>query len=702
MSGRRALVHTAGLLAGLGGLLWAAVLPHQPLVARWFAAPIARAVRSSPVVRRHVSTRPRPVTVVPRVSVDTPPPPFVASYARPLPGPPPQPVPPEPPDTEKAFNSVMADTTPQAVLIDLQINGLVAATVQAYRVRTEVLLPLAQLLSLAEVRYRLSPNGVLEATVEPGSKKLLVAANRDTMMFGDRRVRIEREFRLYRDGELFVGAERLGNLCGTRIVVSWSELTAIVMDPSIFPVGQRVKRESARDGLRRRQGRAPADMTLGLERRNADGLVLDYSGFLPGGQSIGAAAYTVGLGAPVFGGSLALGLHSVGRADAGVVQGDGSWTGVWEDNPWVRQVRIGDGYSTGPRLQLLRGASITNAPFMRSPLIGTSRYLGRLEPGWSVEAYQNGQLIAFDTTDAGGRFGFDLPVRYGENPVDFVAYGPLGDVRQFDRTYRVLGQLLPAGRFEYGLSGGSCRANRCTATGNLDLRYGLTPRVTLEGGADRFWRDSLPSLFHPYALVTANPTNDWAVEFEGVAHALARASVQFEPSIDLHVQAQAEAFDSRTADPLLIAPGQRSLWGLSGFYRPLPGYGFFYLEGSLSQLRTVAMGTTTRARLGASVQADEARFLPYVRIERQSGAAGGTTTTRPFVGVSTFLLPRPHWGKLLSSTFFRSTLEAQVGDGPAKVTQTSLYASRPLWSGVSLDAGVVWQRGALFLGAILA
>src|SRR5690242_14494880 len=109
MFGRRALVHTAGLLAGLGGLLWAAVAPHQPLAARWFSAPVPRAVVRSPGARRHISPRPRPVPVVERVSIDTPPPPFVASYARPLPGPPPQPVPPEPSDTEKAFNSVMAD-----------------------------------------------------------------------------------------------------------------------------------------------------------------------------------------------------------------------------------------------------------------------------------------------------------------------------------------------------------------------------------------------------------------------------------------------------------------------------------------------------------------------------------------------------------------------------------------------------------------
>lgn len=635
------------------------------------------------------SRAPARVTLVPpRVPSDTPPGPPVVTA---VPGAVRPALPDFVPDTVKPFKVVAQDSAPEAVLVDLRIGTLVSSTVQAFRVRTEALLPLSRLLSMAEVRFRLSPDGVLEATVSPG-RRLVVEASRDTMVYGDQRVRIEREYRLLKDGELYIGAERLGNLLGTRIVVDWTELAVTITDPSGLPVGQRTRREAARAALQQRRVGRQVDLAIGLESRRVDGLVFDYSLFLPGGQPLGAGGYAFALGADVYGGALMLGLHSVGRADAGVVLGDGSWTGVWEQGRYVRQLRLGDGYSTGPRIQSLRGVSATNAPFQRDPYLGVSRFDGRLEPGWSVEAYQNGQLIAFDTTDAAGGFGFRIPIRYGENPVDFVAYGPLGDVRRFYQTYRVLGDLLPERRLEYGVSAGACRDVRCRGTGNLDVRYGLSGRVTLEAGADRFWRDSLADLWHPYAGITANPSNAWAVEVEGVGNALARGSVVFAPSLNLRVSAEAAAYDAHSAAPILTVAGQRSLWGLSGFYRPIPGLGLFYLDGQLHQLRG-ADGTTTRIRVGASLQTAEARFLPYIRTEHQSSPTGAATT-RPFVGLNTYVLPRPRWGRWLAGTFVRTAVEAQAFAGAPKVTLASAFASRTIAPGLNLEAGVGWQRGS--------
>lgn len=597
------------------------------------------------------------------------------------------------PDTEKPFSAGSLDSVPQAVLIELRIRGLASATVQAYRVRTEALLPLAQFLSLAQVRYHLSPDGALEASVPPGPSRLFIAAGNDTMTFGDHRVRLEPEFRLFKDGELYVGAERLGNLLGGTFVVDWTGLTVTLMDAGMLPIGQRARRDAARAALARRREAAPADVRLDLERQRWDGLVLDYSLFAPGGRPVGAGSYAFDLGGDAFGGSLAIGAHSVGPADAGVARGDVSWTGVWEESAWLKQLRLGDGFSTGPRLRELRGVALTNAPFLRPALLGTSRYLGRLEPGWSVEAYQNGRLVAVDTTGVTGEYGFALPVRYGENPVDFVAYGPLGEVREFDRTYRVLADLLPSRRFEYGLSGGACRDPRCRASGNLDLRYGLTPRVTLQSGADRFWRNGLADLWHPYARVTANPTNDWGLELSGVGNALVRGAVLFEPSIDLRVSAAAAAFDTRTQAPIVTVSGQRSAWSVSALLRPLPRYGLFYFESNIDQVRGQS-ATTTRARLGASVQTGATRLMPYVRVERQA-LDGAGSSTEPFVGVSAFVLPQPRWGPVLGPAFFRGAVESRVwGGGSApRVTQASLFASRPVWGGVSLETGVVWQRG---------
>jgi hypothetical protein len=685
---RRTALSLLALLLGLGGVGRPRRAPTEPRPSLPVAPPL---IAAGPAVRR-LATSPAPVVapasfVTPPSDVDTTPAPVPATPADGSREPPVL-----SPDTGRTFAAGGVDSAAEPVLIDLRIGDLAAATVQAFRIGSEALLPVSRLLSLGEVRYSLSPAGVLEASLPPGPKRLRLTATSDTLSFGTRRVPIAPRDRLFRNGELYVAAGALQALLDTRIVVDWAELTATVTDPTVFPIGQRVRREALRQAFRRRQQRAPADLTLGMQRGPAGGLLLDYSLFAPGGQPLGAGSYSFTLGSDLFGGSLAVGVQSVGPAEAGVMRGQASWDGVWENNRWLKQLRLGDGYSTGARMQPLRGFAATNAPFLRPTLVGTTQYAGQLGPGWSVEAYQGGQLIALDTTDDAGRFGLDLPVRYGENPVDFVAYGPLGDVRQFDRTYRVLSDLLPARHFEYGVSAGACSLTPCRATANLDLRYGLSRRVTLRGGADRFWRDTLADLWHPYAQVTANPTNDWALELEGVGHALVRGAVLFEPSLDLHLSAEATAFDTRTTAPILTAAGERSSWALGAFFRPLPSAGLFYFEATLGQTRTAAV-TTTRGRMGASVQSGNLRVMPYVRVERQA-SVGAPVLTSPFIGVSTFLVPPGQWGRTLATTFVRSTLESDVSGGAPRLAQASLYASHPLWGGVSLEAGVAWVRGS--------
>src|SRR5256885_12568065 len=113
----------------------------------------------------------------------------------------------------------------EAVIVELRIGRLASRTVQAFRARTEALIPVTEVLQLGEVAYRLSPEGRLEAVINPGGLRLVIDARRDTMVLGDRRVRIEPEFLVVRDGLLYVGAERLGDLFGTAILVDLTELT---------------------------------------------------------------------------------------------------------------------------------------------------------------------------------------------------------------------------------------------------------------------------------------------------------------------------------------------------------------------------------------------------------------------------------------------------------------------------------------------
>src|SRR2546430_595771 len=84
------------------------------------------------------------------------------------------------------------DTAPEAVVVDLRIGRITGTTLQAYRVRSEVLLPLSQFFQLAEIRHRLTPDGRLEATVDPGNRRIVIDPRSDSMEYGARRARIQR------------------------------------------------------------------------------------------------------------------------------------------------------------------------------------------------------------------------------------------------------------------------------------------------------------------------------------------------------------------------------------------------------------------------------------------------------------------------------------------------------------------------------
>ena len=213
-----------------------------------------------------------------------------------------------------------------------------------------------------------------------------------------------------------------------------------------------------------------------------------------------------------------------------------------------------------------------NVPFIRPTILGELPFTTALGPGWEVEAYRGGRLIAFDSVNALGQFSLDVPIAYGENPVDFIAYGPFGEVRQFNRTYRVSTNAIQQHRFEYALSGGACRsAAPCEATANADLRYGVTPRITVFGGLDRFWRDTLPDLFHPYGGFIAGITNAFAVEAEYVGDAIARGQLRFEPSSDLLLVAEGTRFARDVEAPILTLPGRKSQFTFFGQVRPIKG-----------------------------------------------------------------------------------------------------------------------------------
>src|SRR2546428_10590746 len=123
---------------------------------------------------------------------------------------------------------------------------------------------------------------------------------------------------------------------------------------------------------------------------------------------------------------------------------------------------------------------------------------------------------------------------------------------------------------------------------------------------------------------------------------------------------------------------------LTGFLRPKPSHGFFFFDGRVERISTDA-GVLTRTRLGASLQTDEMRLLPYVRTEHGNATAGvGGGNHRAFIGLATFVMPRARWGSFLSQTLLRTNaeIERQAGLG-----SWAGLAAHPLLRGVGVRGG---------------
>jgi hypothetical protein len=601
-----------------------------------------------------------------------------------------------------AHAQATADTTGlEPVLIELSVGRYSSRTVPAYRASGDALLPVLQLAELAELRVASLPDGAIEVTVRQGRQPVVLDPARWEIRAPDVTLELTPADRLVKTDDQYLSTRVLSRLLRVSFAVNWSELTVGVLDADSLPIGRRVARERAHALFRRAGREGGPDLALETERTRWDGMVLDYSVLAPTQDLMGSGAWSAGLGANLFGGSLQSRLASAGPPRDGDVRVDASWTGVWRKSRYLTQLRLGDGLATGPRPRTVRGLTLSNAPFLRSSLFGDIGFEGALGPGWEIEAYRGGRLIALDSADATGRFSFDLPIEYGENPMDFVAYGPFGEVRRFNRNYRVSGDIIPDRKVEYGLTVGACRSEACDASANLDLRYGISSRWTVRGGVDRFWRDSLPGLSHPYLGLGGSIGNAWGVEVEAVASAVVRGALRYEPSQDLRVTTELHDFATGVAAPLLTPVGRRTQWTTELLARPLRGRDDIYLEGSVDRIDAVN-GETTSGRLGLSFYASRFRLAPAVRHVRFASPTG-LATNESFASLNTFSLPFPELGPVLGRVTTRTVLEVGNGGG---VGLAGGYLARELSQHMQVEAGATWTRGlgtslSLFVSTLL-
>jgi hypothetical protein len=229
----------------------------------------------------------------------------------------------------------------------------------------------------------------------------------------------------------------------------------------------------------------------------------------------------------------------------------------------------------------------------------------------------------------------------------------------------------------------------------------VSRRITAFAGIDRFWRDTLADLSHPYAGVIAGLSNSFVVQGEFVSDAIVRGQLRFEPSLDLSLVAEATKFAQDIVSPILTLPNRQHQFTFFGQVRPIRGAlrNWVIFDANVDLIESSDL-TFTSARLGASIQPGQARFIPYVRWERSRPKSGGDGSSQTLYGANAIILPMRELGSLLDQVSARAGIEF---DAPFEARSASAFLSHPIGRWVRLEAGGSWFTGTnVALSAFLA
>ena len=110
---------------------------------------------------------------------------------------------------------------------------------------------------------------------------------------------------------------------------------------------------------------------------------------------------------------------------------------------------VSDNLSTGNKAGM--GVSVARRPINYSRKFGTVTHEDMAPPGWEIELYRGGILLATSTVPADGQYVFeDVETLYGVNKFEIKLYGPFGEEDVHHKNIRINGTQLKQG--EYGFN----------------------------------------------------------------------------------------------------------------------------------------------------------------------------------------------------------------------------------------------------------
>lgn len=326
------------------------------------------------------------------------------------------------------------------------------------------------------------------------------------------------------EGDVYLSIRLLAHLLGAEVRADFATLDLHV-DPDV-PVPAQLALEAAR---RRQLAMIRAGVAGGrplpptpLRPRTGAG-VLHYSLSSAAPDSRSATVLTLESGFALLGG---LGVVGYTASDGGVVA-DPQLTFRYErfipERGWISFVRAGDVFAEGAFFRSMRGLTVTNRPLRREGFFQDLLIDPEVPPGYEIEVYQGGQLIAY--SDRTTQDPIRVALSYGRTDLEVRMIAPSGEIVSTELLYGVPQSQLPEGAVEYSAGGGLCHFVECElyfASVDHGVRRWLTVGTGYEAQHDTTGFEHLP-----FARATFAPVGGWLGEMRFVLDRQLSGSAQY-------------------------------------------------------------------------------------------------------------------------------------------------------------------------------
>ncbi|QDK33621.1 hypothetical protein DM450_12730 [Sphingomonas sp. IC081] len=391
-------------------------------------------------------------------------------------------------------------------------------TVIAYGTREGLYLPLGALARTLDLPIAVGDEGhYANGWFLSEDRQLTINLREGTAQADGRSVALAKGDAQAFDGELYLRAERIGDLLPLSVTPNLRDQSVTIRTKEPFPFEQRLTREAERERLDNEQASAiaaahrfPREETpwLPISLPMADIETRAVSDTALGERvesDLRLAGDLAWMSAEVFLTHSTRDGLTAAHVELGRTDPDRELLGPLHASAFALGDVATSSLPVGLRGVAGRGATLTNAPVEAASVFDRIDLRGALPDGYEVELYRNGVLAGSTRQAINGQYQFlQVPVDYGLNLFRLVFYGPQGQRSEEVRRISVGDGRLSKGQLVYTLGAVQKDENLLGITAphfipgldhgrwraSAQLAYGLTSQVTGVVGGGWFDRDS--------------------------------------------------------------------------------------------------------------------------------------------------------------------------------------------------------------------